>query len=72
MSAPSDGLLAKNLLGEVAEQALRPIHHRSKVAIGLVEFDGREFRAVADIDALVAEDASDFIDAVNASDHGLL
>src|SRR4051794_8664971 len=61
-----------NLIGTVAsdssrgDQGLGQSHHRVVIRVGLVSFQERKFRVVLGVDALVAEDASNFVDAVNA------
>ncbi len=54
------------------EKALNPFLHGDQIPIGLIKLDGSEFGVVAGIDALVAEDPSDLINAVDSPNHAFL
>ena len=51
-------------LATVGEQVFGKLHHAVIVRIGLIQLDGGEFRVMRCIHALVAEDAADFIHAL--------
>lgn len=63
-----DDRRAENALGGIDDNAFRDVHHVRVVSVRLVELDRRELRVVADIHALVAEDAAHLVDAVETAD----
>ncbi len=58
--------------GCVANDGLGEVHHGLVVAVGLIDFDHREFGVVCCVDPFVAEDAADFVDPFDAADHETL
>ena len=70
--APLHDGVAIDLLSEVLEQAFDPFAHRLKIAIGLIELNGGELGVMPGVDAFIAEDPADFIDAVDSADHRFL
>ena len=51
------------------DELLGQVHHGAVVAVGLIEFQHREFRVVPGVDAFVAIDAAQFIHPLDAADH---
>lgn len=63
-----DDRRAEDRLSGIDDNALRDVHHVRVIRIRLIELDRRELRIVADVHALVAEDAAHLVDAVEAAD----
>jgi hypothetical protein len=59
----------QHLLRCVGDQLFGGLHHAVEIGIGTVELDLREFGVVLIGNALVAEVAPDFVDAVVHADH---
>ena len=60
---------AGNIDGGLGEQILREFHHVAKIGVSLVELEHGEFGIPAPAQALVAEVAIDFINAIEPA-HG--
>ena len=67
-----DGGGAEHLLRDVAVEVLGQVHHPVVVGVGLVELHQGEFRVVAGVEALVAENAADLVDLFQAADNEAL
>src|SRR5574344_409248 len=65
-------IFADNVFGQFMEESFKPIAHIAQIAISLIKLNRGKFRVMFRVDAFVAEDTADFINAVNASDHALL
>ena len=63
-----DDRRAENRLSGIDDNALGDVHHIRVVCVRLIELDRRELRIVADVHALVAEDAAHLVDAVETAD----
>ena len=63
-----DGGGAADFLGQEAVHVLGQIHHAVVVGVGLVELHEGELRVVTGVKALIAENAADLIDALEAAD----
>ena len=61
-------LLAVQFAADVAEHALDQGHHVFQVGVGRVQLHQRELGVVPGADALVAEDAPDLVDLLQAAD----
>ena len=72
VAIPVEFLFADHLIRDLMEEAFGPFGHIAEVGISLIEFDGGEFRIMAVIDAFVTENASDFVNAVDAANHAFL
>ena len=68
LALPLDVIGAEYLHCSTGEQILKEVHHVVEVGVGLIELNGGELRVVAGVHALVAEDATYLIDALNAAD----
>ncbi len=64
----ADGRLAADDLRQPAEHLLGKIHHPMVVGIGLIELHQRELGVMAGIQSLIAEDAADLEDLLQAAD----
>ena len=64
----TDDRTAADLLRQIAEHALRQLHHALVVRVSLVELHQGKLRVVAGIHALVAEHAADLIDPLQTAD----
>ena len=51
----------------VLDNPFRQVHNILVVSIGLIDFDGGEFRVMSSIHSFVTEDTSDFIDALHST-----
>ena len=56
-------------MGTVTHQTLCNIHHAVVIGVRLIQLKQRKFRIVARINALVAENAADFIYLIKAADN---
>ena len=68
LTEPVDPIGAQDLLGGAGKDAFQNIHHAVKVGEGLIQLAGGELGIVLGVHALVAENASDFIDALQTAD----
>src|SRR5579884_110930 len=67
-SLVGDDLRSLDLLSDVGDHLFHQLHHVVVVSIRLVALHHGELRVVAAINALVAEVAPDFVDAINTAD----
>ena len=70
--AEGDLILAVDDLVDVLDDAFRAFHHAFDVRVGFVELDGGEFRVVAGIHTLVAENAGRVVDPLESADDAAL
>ena len=63
---------AEYLNRSARQEVFKQIHHVVKIGVGLIELNGRELGVVLRVHALIAEDAADLVDALNAADYKAL
>ena len=64
----ADRRRAADRLRQMPEEILRQVHHAVIVGVGLIELHERKLGVVACVEALVAEDAADLVDLLEAPD----
>ena len=68
LALPVDLVCAEYLHRSAAEQVFKQVHHVVEVGVGLVQLDGGELGVVTGVHSLVAEDAAELVNALDAAD----